>query len=304
MEQDFLIIDAHVHTYANAAIGRQALGKNGYGYSGTISELKEVMKNSGIIQAVMANFTPVQEMKAAAIKKLPSDLDAEEKNKALQEIDQKMIERMKRRNEWTCEMSKEDPSLSALISIDFLQNPEEMAEEIEYKVRNLGAKGIKMHPMGNAFNPCEKKLWPVYFKAQELGIPVLFHTGSHSARYESKYGRPNEFEDVAKSFPDLRIVLAHIGKGAYQESVEMARKYSNLFFDTSTCLYEAGISVAEAARNILATIKKIGVDRIMFGTDWPWYDPLKDIVIIKSMHLSWEEKAAILGLNAKNIFKL
>jgi len=299
----FRVIDAHVHTYPSAAIGRQALGAREYGFSGTVPELKEVMKNAKIVHAIMANFTPVQEMMAANVKKLPAELEEKEKRKAILEIEKKMIERMKRRNEWTCKMAREESALSALISIDVLQDPEEMVKEVESKVKELGARGMKMHPMGNSFDPCDKKLWPVYSKAQELGIPILFHTGGHS-EYENKYGRPKEFEEVARSFPDLRVVLGHMGKGAYPESVEMAKKYDNFFFDTSTCFYEAGISGAEVARNVFEIIREIGTDRILFGTDWPWYDPLIDINHIDKMELADEEKAGILGLNARRVYNL
>jgi len=63
MTQDFLIVDAHVHTYPSREIGRQALGSYGYGYSGTIEDLEEVMQKANISHAVMANFLPIQEMK-------------------------------------------------------------------------------------------------------------------------------------------------------------------------------------------------------------------------------------------------
>jgi len=305
MQRDFLIVDAHVHTYPNQEVARQAIGSAGYGYVGTIPELKEVMAKCKISDAIMANLTPTDEMKKAAIAKLPANLDAEKRKRSIEDIDRKMIERMERRNRWTCEVARENKGLWALISIDFLQEPEEMVEEVDTKVRQLGAKGLKLHPIANAYFPWDKKLWPVYSKAEELGIPILFHSGKFELPSEDdSFGRPNQFEKVARSFPDLKIVLAHLGKGFYEESVEVAKKCPNISFDMSTCFYEEGRFSKELIPKTTDLMKTIGTHRVMFGTDWPWFDPLKDIENIKNMNLSDDEKAAILGLNAKRIFQL
>jgi predicted TIM-barrel fold metal-dependent hydrolase len=93
-----------------------------------------------------------------------------------------------------------------------------------------------------------------------------------------------------------------MGKGAYPESVEMVKKYGNFFFDTSTCFYEVGISGAETAKNVFEIMRIIGADRIRFGTDWSWHDPLIDINYIEKMELDDEEKAGILGLNARRVY--
>jgi predicted TIM-barrel fold metal-dependent hydrolase len=305
MEKDFIIVDAHVHTYPNQEIARQAIGSAGYGYVGTIPELKEVMAKCKISDVIMANLTPTDEMKKAQMVKLPANLDPEKRRKSIEEIDRKMIERMERRNRWTCETARENKGLWALISVDILQKPEEMVEEVDNKVKHLSAKGLKLHPIANAYYPWDKRLWPVYSRAQELGIPVLFHSGHFEIPgQDDKYGRPNQFEKVASSFPDLKIVLAHIGKGFYEESVEIAKKCPNVFFDTSTCFYQDGRYSKDLIPQIADLIKRIGTYRVMFGSDWAWFDPLKDIESIKAMKLSDNEKAAILGLNAKEVYKL
>jgi predicted TIM-barrel fold metal-dependent hydrolase len=305
MSQDFLIIDAHVHTYPSPEIGRQALGSYGYGYSGTIQELEEVMEKANISCAVMANLTPVQEMRKASIAKLPAGLSIDQEKEAIQEIDKKVVARMERRNRWTCELARENPKLSALIGVDILQAPEEMVEELGNKVTPLGAKGLKLHPIANECYPWDKRFWPVYTKAQELGTPILFHAGaSELPGYSSEYEGVLHFESVAQSFPDLTIVLAHLGKGYYEDSVGLAARCPNIVFDTSTCFTEQGASEEEVTGKIYDIIRKIGPHRVMFGSDWPWFDPLHDIEVIKSMELTDEEKTMIFGLNAERIYGL
>jgi len=306
MNNDFLIIDAHVHTYRNAEIGRQALGAFGSGCLGTVRELEETMAKANISHAVTANFTPIQEMKTANIEKLPSGLKKTERVRAVEEIEKKMIARMERINRWTCEIARENPNLVPLISVDILQSPEEMVEELTTKVSNMGAGGLKLHPIVNGYSPADKRLWPVYARAESLGLPILFHAGASDVPgYENKYGRPSQFKEVAGAFPELTIVLAHLGKGHYGESIELAKKHPSVFFDTSGCFYENTTISEKKANEVYEIIRRVGIQRVMFGSDWPWHDdPLKDIRMIEKMAFRDQEKAMILGLNAQRIYKI
>ncbi len=305
MNQDFLIIDTHTHTYPSTEIGAQAVGPHGYGYSGTIIELEEVMRESNISQAVMADFTPTVEMKKANIAKLSSIINAEEKKRAVAEINNKIVARMERRNSWACKAADDNRNLAALIGVDLLQNTDQMVEEVEIKVKTFGAKGLKLHPIFNEFYPWDDRMRPVYSKAQDLEIPILFHSGvSEFAGYNNSYSHPDQFEDIANSFPDLTIVLAHLGKGFFKEAVELAHRCANIFFDTSACFSESGQNIEKFVEDIRDIIKAIGVHRVMFGSDWPWFNPANDIAFIKKMKINYNEKSMILGLNAKKIYKL
>jgi uncharacterized protein len=302
------IIDAHVHTYPTAAIGQQALqGTGRSGCSGTVEELLTVMARGKISYAVMANMTPTYDMTRAALKNLPASATHDEREKAEKDINEKIVDRMKRRNLWTCTMAKENPALLPLIGIDVLQSPPDMQGEIEDKAQNHGARGLKLHPVANRFFPYDQRLWPAYSKAEEMGLPVLFHSGTGDvAGYSaSDYGRPKNFEPVLKSFPRLNIILAHLANGFLEELVEIASQYDHVFFDTSAII--SGIegeskfsSQAEAA----ALLRQLGVHRVLFGSDWPWFDPLRAFEQIIKLDLTAEEKESILGKNAEKIFGL
>ena len=60
----------------------------------------------------------------------------------------------------------------------------------------------------------------------------------------------------------------------------------------------------QKSRAICRMIKKVGPSRVLFGSDWPWFDPLPDIQLIENMELADEDKALVLGLNAKKIYSL
>ena len=306
--QNDLIIDAHVHTYPTAAVGQQALqGMGQPGSSGTVGELLGVMARGKISYAVLANMTPTYDMRAAALSNLPAGSSPAEREKAGKEIDEKVIDRMKRRNLWSCTSARENPALVPLISIDLLQRQSEMEVEIEDKVRNHGAKGLKLHPVSNRFYPSDRGLWPAYQKAAELGLPILFHSGeAEVAGYtQAEYARPANFEPVVQRFPKLVIILAHMGKGFLGESVALAHKYDNVHFDTSAILSGGEVKSGFASREeALTLIRTIGTNRVLFGSDWPWFDPLRAIQQIESLGFSEEEKRMILGGNAARLFGL
>ena len=303
----YLIVDAHVHTYATAAIGEQAMqGAGRSGCSGTVEELLPIMADAGISYSVMANMTPTYDMKMAALEKLAPDIASEEREKAENDINEKMVGRMQRRNLWTCDLGKENPGLVPLIGIDVLQTPSEMELEIERGVKELGAKGLKLHPVVNRFLPGDRGLWPAYSKAEEMGVPILFHSGAAEAGGDTHTGnaRPGRFDELLSTFPRLVVVLAHLGNVFLDESVELAQKHDNVCFDTSAIISltktQGGLSDGE----LIALIRKIGVDRVLFGSDWPWFPPQPGIERIKNLDMTKEEKQNILGRNAAKVYEL
>jgi len=303
-----LIIDAHVHTYPTAAIGQQALqGMGQSGCSGTVGELLSVMARGKVSYAVLANMTPTYDMKMVALKNIPASATQKERIEAEREINEKVIDRMKRRNLWSCASARENPVLVPLVSIDLLQTPADMQAEIDDKVKNHGAKGLKLHPVSNRFYPHDRGLWSTYQKATELGLPILFHSGeAEAAGYtQVDFARPANFEQVLQNFPGLTIILAHLGKGFLEESVALAQKYDNVFFDTSAILSGSEIKGGFASGGeAVKLVRTIGVNRVLFGSDWPWFDPLLAIQQIESLGFSEEEKLRILALNAAGIFRL
>ena len=173
--------------------------------------------------------------------------------------------------------------------------PTEMLKDL---VRNRGFMGLKMYPTYDHFYPNEAKLYPLYAAAQELGVPVLFHTGSSifkNARI--KYGNPIFFDDVAQDFPDLKIVMAHGGRGAwYNEAMTMIRLHRNVYIDA------AGLPV----RKLPAYFPDIDrfSHKFIFGTDWPQVSAKDSIAKFSEIGLSPDSQSRILGGNAARLLGL
>lgn len=172
-------------------------------------------------------------------------------------------------------------------------------EVLENAVTSYGLKGLKLHPPLQRFYPNDKKLWPLYEKARDLDIPVVLHVGAtpfgHLVRLDQAY--PVLIDDIAIAFPDLKIVLPHLGTLWHNESFMLVEKHPNLYVDTSAYPYELAELLDE---NI---IKRVGVHKWLFGTDFPMpYEErmhrMADFVeAIDSLPVSEEIKSAIYSEN-------
>ena len=74
--------------------------------------------------------------------------------------------------------------------------------------------GIKLYPGYQFFYPSDKEVDTVYELALEFDVPVMFHSGlAYKSPGGIKYSRPVHFDDVAGNFPDLRMIISHLGDG-------------------------------------------------------------------------------------------
>lgn len=297
------MIDAHVHTYPAREIGRQAMmGTGRTDYGGTPEELLGIMSRAGITHAVMVNMTPVADMRDAALAKLPADLSSAERAEREAEIQRQLTSRLQRRNEWTCETARKRPQLIPFIGLDPTMSETEMMEEIETR-RGQGARGLKLHPGAQRFHPADRRLWPVYERARELAWPVVFHSGGFalgSAR--SDYAALRNFPEMLAAFPGLTVVLAHMGFGDFDTSAAIARDYPNAMFDCCFVINGADPLPALPDEDAAAAVRQVGPERVMFGSDYPWFDPAQDAARIERLPLPESEKQLVLHDNAARVF--
>lgn len=174
------------------------------------------------------------------------------------------------------------------------------AELVEKLVKEDGFKGLKLNPTYNFFYPNDPVMYPVYAKAQELGIPIMFHTGISVFRgARVKYGDPIFFDDIAVDFPDLTIVMAHSGRNFwYERAFALSRLHPNLYMEIS------GLP----PKKLLTYFPNFATnaDRILFGSDWPGLpNTIKEnIEDFGELPFSQEAKIKILGSNAAKILGL
>lgn len=166
------------------------------------------------------------------------------------------------------------------------------AEDIEAdvnQIKKLGLRGVKLHPDFQLFNADSNEAYKIY-EMIEGELPVLIHCGD--IRYE--YSRPHRIARIAKDFPKLKIIAAHLG--GYQrwdEAVECLTGLENVRFDI--CSSMSFMSVERAAE----LIGIYGVENCFFGTDFPMWSHESELNSFLSLGLSENENRMILAENFK-----
>ena len=201
-------------------------------------------------------------------------------------------------NETVEALCKGQPRLIPFASLKpyLIENP---ARELERLVRERGFRGLKLYPTYSYFYPNDPKLYPVYAKAQELGIPVKWHTGtSVFPASRLKYGDPVYIDDVAVDFPDLVAIITHSGRPIwYETAYTLARLRPNVYMEI------AGLPPKKLL-TYFPDLERVS-DKVLFGSDWPSVPTLKgNIDTIRALPLSDRARAQILGGNAARLLKI
>jgi len=172
-------------------------------------------------------------------------------------------------------------------------NPDELLEKC---VREMGFRGLKLYPTYQHFFPNQKEVYPLYEKAVEFGMPVMFHTGSSIYRHSKlKYGDPLHLDEVAADFPDLKIVMAHSGRGFwYDRAFFLSRLHKNLYMEIS------GLPPQKLLQYFPDLEKN--ADKVIFGSDWPGIRGIKEnIDVIRALPLKEITIEKILYRNAEKV---
>lgn len=140
-------------------------------------------------------------------------------------------------------------------------------EELRRGIEDLGLVGVKMGPMYAGFDPRDERCDPVYAYCQERGLPILFHTGTTFIRVAPLgVTRPWLFDEVAIKYPELRMVLAHIGHPFSEECLAVIRKHPHVYADLSAIYYRPW----QFYNTMIVAQEYKVTHKILFGTDYPF----------------------------------
>jgi len=147
-------------------------------------------------------------------------------------------------------------------------------EELTEAIEGLGLKGLKMGPIYGGFDPRDPRCWPVYDYCQHRGLPIIFHTGTTFNREAPlAFGRPGLWDEVAIRYPELRMVLAHLGHPFAGECICVIRKHPHVYADLAALYYRPW-----QFYNMMMLAQEYGVmHKLLFGTDYPFASTDKSI---------------------------
>ncbi len=131
----------------------------------------------------------------------------------------------------------------------------------------FNARGMKLHPRFQKFRPLDHKLYPIYEKSAEYGWPIVFDGFLQSNEVPMEALLPIRYDTLAKQFPALNIVIAHLGGHRFWDSFFIARANPNLYLDISYVL-----SVFAKLPHILQELKYVISEcdqKVIYGSDFP-----------------------------------
>jgi predicted TIM-barrel fold metal-dependent hydrolase len=172
----------------------------------------------------------------------------------------------------------------------------DLALELEKLVKDFGFRGFKAYPVYQHHYMNDIRMYPLYAKAQELGVPMLVHTGSSVFKgARIKYGDPLHLDDVAIDFPNLTIMMAHSGRPFwYEQAFWLARQHKNVYMELSGLPGKKLLEYfPELERN---------ADKIVYGSDWPGNPFIRrNVDAILGLPLKDSTKEKILWKNAERV---
>ena len=175
-------------------------------------------------------------------------------------------------------------------------HPEYKDWEIELeRLKTAGIKGIKLHPDYQGFYVDEKRLIPIYRKAFEMGMFILFHAGFDPYSIDDIHCTPERVYRVMEEFDGNNVIFAHMGGEALWDDVEKYMIGKNIYIDTSFA-----VKLMDT-KQVVRMINNHGSEKVLFGTDSPWCLQGEEIERIRQLGLPEISEKNILGLNAERL---
>jgi hypothetical protein len=213
--------------------------------------------------------------------------------------------------EHLADLAEREPRFKVLADVNFETLD---VAEINKLVRLLDegrVVGLKFYTGYEDYYASNEKVFPLYEYCQEHEKPVMFHTGSleRANRGLLKYSHPLTIDEVAHAFPQLRIVIAHMGNPWLLDCAAVMAKNEHVYADVSAFFdefkpitaYEIDIFV-----NRLSDVRLFlgSYEKFLFGTDWPLYEQDQYLAAVEALGLSERERARVFAENAQALFKI
>lgn len=256
------IVDAHVHIYPDKIAQRAVESVRGfYGLGGMHS-------TSGTVQSLLQDVgSPITHRIVYSVAVKPSTVRSI--------------------NDFIAAQCAERPGFLGFMAMhqDF---PDPQAE-IE-RAMGLGLRGIKLHPDTQGVNADDPRLMDVYEIAQAKRLPVVIHAGD----YRFDYSHPRRIANVLRTFPDLVVDAAHFGGWSIFDVGADLLRCERCFVDTSSSLQFVG------ERHFRELIDLYGFDRVLFGSDFPMWDPDEQVRRLDDLGLTPREFELLTWHNAES----
>ena len=162
-------------------------------------------------------------------------------------------------------VGRDERRLVGFCSIDPLRR--DVRAKLTRAVEELGLRGVKLAPTYQNFDPLGAEAFAMYEAIAERRLPVMWHQGVTFVRKSVlAYALPRQIDPVATRFPEMPIVIAHLGHPWIDECLAVVRKHPSVYADISALIarplqLQAALTAAGEYRC---------ADKLLFGTDFPF----------------------------------
>ena len=214
-------------------------------------------------------------------------------------------------------------------------DPKAAADELDRTISELGFKGAMVHGLTNGVFFDDRRFWPIFERAQALDVPLYVHPAApHSAVVDAYYkdyvkdfpailnaawgftvetatqGIRLVLSGVFDAYPDLKIILGHMGEGLPfllwridhalsrpgNRRIPFREQFSRHFYITTSGNFSTPA--------LLCSMMELGVDHILFSVDWPFVQNVPGTKWMSELQLAAEDKTKILSGNARRLLKM
>ncbi|MFF5989454.1 amidohydrolase family protein [Prauserella flavalba] len=172
-------------------------------------------------------------------------------------------------------------------------HPELPVEENVASLQDNGIVGVKLHPLFQELSLADGRTREILTALAENGIPVIAHVGCGGDHTQNERGASKHLPALVQGIPGLRFIAAHFGGYHDLDAAEEWSVGACVHLETS---WPPSLGTLPADR-IRSIIRRHGADRVVYGSDWPMTDPATEITAVRSLGLTAEEEAGVLGGN-------
>lgn len=151
-----------------------------------------------------------------------------------------------------------------------------------------GLHGMKIHPDTQYVNADDPRMMRIYEMIEGRACLIL-----HAGDYRYDYSHPRRIKNICRTFPQLKVNAAHFGGWSVPDMAVEYMEDESCFMDCSSSFAFVG---AQRAKEL---IRIYGADRILFGSDFPMWEPTSELAFLRSLDLADDEMEKILWKNAE-----
>jgi predicted TIM-barrel fold metal-dependent hydrolase len=203
---------------------------------------------------------------------------------------------------------KNDQNIFIIGSPNLINPRKDEIEYLDNLLKNKAILGLKLFPGHDPIYPTDPRCDDVYRLCLEYDVPVTIHTGINSGDTEcAKYNDPKYIVEIAKKYPDLRIIISHYFWPEMQYCYETTKPFKNIYFDTSAMADDEVVELSggiDKVSNILEKTINDKPENVLFGTDYSMCETHKHIALIQNLKISSKLKEMVFHLNALRVFKV